>query len=308
MAKVKKSKARRRTIMRHDIRRPVDTGETFEDIERRIGRLPANKAPAPGGTAGTIVDLARNSIRVAAGVFQWRIPKRNMLPSDDHIFGMAQALHRQRAPLTPITVFPVGDAYYVMDGHHRLAAYDTARWTKAIPAQVYQRSLDEAWRSALGRNSKDKLPMTKEDKLSAAWRIVKKDDPRDSIASVANLSQVSESTVSNMRKVWNTINDGKHGDPKEIQALTWAKARRLAEGRADQAELEDWLEQEANKLVEALHRAKLVGRLTKSADILALVLEKLGEGLPAALMAEWSEEEERPFDPHEPADEHEKAF
>jgi hypothetical protein len=294
----RKIKTRRRTIMRQDIRRPEDTGETFEDIEKRVGKPPTNETPAPG-TTSTTVDLARDSIRVAAGVFQWRIPRRNMLPSDDHIFGMAQALHRQRTPLTPIIVFPVGDVFYVMDGHHRLAAYDTARWTKAIPAQVYQGSLDAAWRSALGRNSRDKLPMSKEDKTSAAWRIVKKNDPRDSIASTANLSQVSESTVDNMRKVWRTINDGKHGDPKELQALTWGMARMRAAGREDWAELEDWREQEANKLVDALHRAKLIGRLTKSTDILALVLEKLGEGLPAALMEEWREEEERTFDPFE---------
>jgi hypothetical protein len=231
-----------------------------------------------------------------------------MLPSDDHIFGMAQALHRQRAPLTPIVVFPVGDAFYVMDGHHRLAAYDTARWTKTIPAQVYQGDLDAAWRAALGRNSRDKLPMSKEDKTSAAWRIVKKNDPRDSIASIANLSGVSTSTVDNMRKVWRTIDDGKHGDATELQALTWAKARRLAEGREDQQDLDDWREEEANKLVDALQRAKLIGRLTKAPDITALVLSKLAEGLPAALMAEWTEEPERPFDPHEPASEDEKAF
>jgi len=307
VVRAKKTKARR-TLMRQDIRRPEDTGETFEDIEKRVGKSPTSETGAPCGTTGTTVTLARSSIRVAAGVFQWRIPKRNMLPSDDHIFGMAQALQRQRTPLAPITVFPVGEAYYVMDGHHRLAAYDTARWTKAIPAQVYQGNLDAAWRSALGRNSRDKLPMSKEDKTSAAWRIVKKNDARDSIASTANLSQMGESTVSNMRKVWSTINDGKHGDRKELQALTWAQARRLAEGREDEKDLDDWREQEANKLVDALHRAKLISRLTKAPDITALVLAKLAEGLPAALMAEWREEEEMPFNPHEPVSEDEKAF
>jgi hypothetical protein len=150
--------------------------------------------------------------------------------------------------------------------------------------------------------------MTREDKTTAAWRIVKKDDPRDSISSIMALTGVSKGTVNSMRSVWRTINDGEHGDAKEIQALTWGMARRRAEGREDDAELEDWREQEANKLVDALHSAKLIGRLTKSPDILALVLEKLGEGLPAALMAEWTEEPERPFDPHEPAHEDEKAF
>jgi hypothetical protein len=284
--------------MRQDIRRPEDTGELYEDIEKRLGKPAATQMSAQG-TTGPIVNLARSSIRVATNVFQWRIPKRNMLPSDDHIFEMARALQRQRSPLKPIIVFPVGKVFYVMDGHHRLAAYDTAQWTKAIPAQVYKGSLDAAWREALRRNSKDKLPMSKEDKTSAAWRIVKKNDPRDSISITANLSGVATGTVDNMRKVWRTISDGKHGDAKDLQALTWARARSLAEGRKDDNNLDDWREEEANKLVDALLRAKLVNRLTKSPDITALALSKLAEGLPAALMAEWKEEEEKPFDPYE---------
>ncbi len=122
------------------------------------------------------------------------------------------------------------------------------------------------------------------------------------------LTGVSKGTVNNMRGVWRTINDGKHGEAKELQALTWAKARRLAEGREDDKALDDWREQEADKLVQALHNAKLIQRLTKNPDITALALAKLAEGLPKALMAEWTEEEEMPFNPHEPSDEDEKAF
>ncbi len=77
--------------MRQDIQRPKDTGETFEDIEKRVGKLPTGEALAAGAT-GPTVNLARNSIRVATQVFQWRIPKRNMLPSDDHIFSMAHGV------------------------------------------------------------------------------------------------------------------------------------------------------------------------------------------------------------------------
>jgi ParB-like chromosome segregation protein Spo0J len=38
-------------------------------------------------------------------------------------------------PLDPILVYLVGERFYVMDGHHRLAAYDTAKWTGNIPVR-----------------------------------------------------------------------------------------------------------------------------------------------------------------------------
>ena len=58
---------------------------------------------------------------MAENVFQWRMPKYNMIPSDDHIFELAKATQNTGA-LEPILVFPVADKYYVMDGHHRLLA------------------------------------------------------------------------------------------------------------------------------------------------------------------------------------------
>src|SRR2546427_65502 len=134
----KKSKKRRRTIKRQDIRRPVDTRETFEDLEKRVGKVPRDEA-LTAGTTGPTVNLARNS--------------------------------------------------------------------------------------------RDKLAMSKQDKFSSAWKIVKRDDPRDSIASTANLSGVATSTVDNMRRVWRTIKGGKHDETMDLQELTWAMARRIAEGR-----------------------------------------------------------------------------
>nr|WP_256467084.1 hypothetical protein [Bradyrhizobium sp. 179] len=48
-----------------------------------------------------------------------------MVPRHDVIYDMARAL-RDGFKLPQITVFAVGAAFYVIDGHHRLAAYDTA--------------------------------------------------------------------------------------------------------------------------------------------------------------------------------------
>jgi hypothetical protein len=141
--------------------------------------------------------------------------------------------------------------------------------------------------------------MTRDDKLSAAWTLVKKDDKRDSIAIIQRLTGVAKGTVNNMRSVWRTLKDGKHGKREDLMSLSWGQARMKAEGREDYKELEDWREAEAEKIIAKLHRAKLIGDLTKNVDITALVLAKLDDSLPAMLTAQWSETQERPFDPHE---------
>jgi ParB-like nuclease domain len=288
-------KSRSRTITRQGIIRPTDTGETFSDIEKQLtSKEAAQRAASKGTPKGEVVSLKRSSIRVAAKVFQWRRFGRNLLPSDDHILDLARALHRGEQ-LPPIIVFPVRERFYVVDGHHRLAAFDTAKWKKGIPARIFTGTLEDAYRVALAANVENKLPMTQNDRTSAAWTLVKKGDPRDSIASTAKLCKVSTSTVDNMRRVWRTINDGQHGEPEDLQALNWSQAQMRAKGITEDKEHGDWLEVEADKLVADIVRAKLGGRLTKAPDITALALSKLNEDLPAALVEMWREE--TAFDP-----------
>jgi phage gp16-like protein len=92
------------------------------------------------------------------------------------------------------------------------------------------------------------------------------------------------------------INDGKHGEPEDLQALSWSQAQMRAKGITEDKEHGDWLEVEADKLVADIVRAKLGTRLTKAPDITALALAKLNEGLPAALVEMWREE--HAFDPY----------
>jgi hypothetical protein len=243
--------------------------------------------------------LKRSRIRVASNVFQWRRPKRNQIPSDDHIFNLARVVHERANALPPILVFPIGSDFYVVDGHHRLAAYDTAKWKEGIPAVVFEGSLEEAYRAAIRLNSKDKLPMSRDDKSSAAWTLVKLDDPRDSRASIMKDTGIGKGTVDNMRRVWKTLNDGHHGALEDLMGLNWWQARRRAEGHPDLKEVDDWREEKADELVLALNRAKLAGRLTKDPDITALALAKLSSELPEQLIAQWNDETERPFDPQD---------
>src|SRR5262245_49881416 len=134
----------------HDIIFPKDTGETLEDLRKRLrGKNPASASQAANATKPT--GLRRKAIKVAEKAFQWRRFGRNNLPRQEHILGMAKAVRDTTEPLPAILVLPVGRAFYVIDGHHRLAAYDTAGWTREIPAYVFEGALDDAQIEALKR-------------------------------------------------------------------------------------------------------------------------------------------------------------
>ncbi|MCK1508462.1 ParB N-terminal domain-containing protein [Bradyrhizobium sp. 162] len=287
----KKNTQRKRTFTRNDIKTPADTYESIGDLAARLRteEQPALPANAHEGTV-----LERDTIRVAEKAFQWRLPKRNMVPRHDVIYDMARAL-RDGFKLPPITVFAVGTGFYVIDGHHRLAAYDTAG-VRRVPAKVFLGTLEEAERFALRSNSRDKIPMGKADKLAAAWRLVRQDKDGDSISSIARDAGIAQSSVSNMRAVLKKLREmGLSAD--DILEMSWNTARGRAQGITEDAELEDWREAEAQKLVEAIARAKLGARLTKNPDITAIALAKLNDGLPQALMAQWTEPAEVTYDP-----------
>ncbi|MCP1774374.1 hypothetical protein ACVIU4_010424 [Bradyrhizobium barranii subsp. barranii] len=84
----------------------------------------------------------------------------------------------------------------------------------------------------------------------------------------------------------------------DVLEMSWNTARGRAQGITEDAELEDWREAEAQKLVEAIARAKLGARLTKNPDITAIALAKLNDGLPQALMAQWTEPAEATYAHH----------
>lgn len=277
----------RRTLTRGNITRPSDTGETIEALEARLATAGAPTLPAERGAT---VQITRKHIKVAEKAFQWRVLGRNRIPSDDHILELAQAIQRGEQ-MPPITVFPVGQDYYVMDGHHRLAAYDMVNWAKPIPAQVFTGSLRDAERAALRANNKNKLPLNRDDRTAAAWRLVRQKDARDSIRTIMLDTGVGKGTVNNMRDVLKNLEDAGY-PPEEIRRSSWNRARQVANGSAESQQHEDWIEAEAQKLVDAILNAKLGARLLKNTDITALALAKLSPDLPNALMAEWAPEPE----------------
>lgn len=277
--KPKKPKAR--GITRADLVTPDDTGETYEDLARALG---ASK-PEPATASGAVRKLSRKDIVIAAGVFQWRIPQRDTVQRDSHVMTLAKAIAGNSKPLDPILVLAIGPRFYVLDGHHRLAAYDTARWTKAIPAHVYSGSLKEAHREALKRNIKDKLSMSGADKQEAAWRILKmKDGTSRNVLS--DQTGASPSNISNMKRTLRALEANL--DAEALQAITWARARAMDWGDKPHSWEEDQVEKDAEKLLGTLQRHSIAGGMTaRRAEVVARVLEMLDSSLPLRLMGEW---------------------
>jgi hypothetical protein len=271
-------------LVRKDIRKPGDTNETHADVQK--ARTKANDSSVLKG----VQEFNRSSIVVAEKVFQWRLLDTDVANREDHILNMANAIVDSKRPLDAILVFPVGDKFYVIDGHHRLAAYHTARWIGPIPATVFSGTLDDAYLEALRLNSRNKLSMTKDDKQDAAWRLVKLGVL--SKAQIREVTTVATSTVANMRRVLRKLQELKRPeDAIPLADLTWKRALRedyyAPEDGGKKWDADEWMEREANKIVEALMKANIGFMLRKQPEITAMALERLDPNLPAFLMREW---------------------
>lgn len=262
---------------RADVREPQDTEESFSDLEQRARET---EGAIPTGTR----KLPRDQIFVAERVFQWRMPRQNISERTRHVLDLAKVLVDGAGPLDPILVYPIGSRYYVVDGHHRLAAYDTAKWTQDIPVSVFNGTLEEARLEGLKLNSKNKLALTDQDKQEAAWELVKQ--RAGSKKKISEWTGVSTSNIANMRRVLESLKK----DPSHamgVAEIAWAYARQLDLGLQRNAPDDDWLEKEADKLVHQLLKVNLGQGLMKHPDVTALALEKLNPQIPRALMEQW---------------------
>jgi hypothetical protein len=271
-------------LVRKDIRKPEDANETHGDVQQAL-----TNAKGSSVLKGTLA-LSRNSIIVAEKVFQWRLLDTDVANREDHILSMANVIVDSGKPLDAILVLQVGGKFYVIDGHHRLAAYDTARWNGDIPARAFGGTLDQAYLEALRLNSRNKLPMTKDDKQEAAWRLVKLQNG-SSKEQISDWTTVSTSNISNMRRVLKKLQGlERPADAIPIADLTWRRALREDWAAEDGGnwDPDEWKEREASKIVEALMKANIGFMLTKRPEITAMALEKLAPNLPEALTKEWA--------------------
>lgn len=93
----------------------------------------------------------------------------------------------------------------LLDGHHRLAAYAAKGRREEIPADVLQGDRLDAMLAAVRANSRDTLPLTQQERMDAAWRLVRLPGQRVTVPAVAKAAGVGPATVDRMRKRWKVM-------------------------------------------------------------------------------------------------------
>ncbi len=126
-----------------------------------------------------------------------------------HVRSLVQTL-RTVGDLDPVLIWEETDAdgtptgrLVLLDGQHRLAAYATAKGPReGIPAVVVKGDRGAAMLAAVKANSRESLPLTKNERMDAAWRLVRLPGRRLKVREVAGASGAAPRTVDMMRKRW----------------------------------------------------------------------------------------------------------
>jgi hypothetical protein len=240
-------------------------------------------------------ELPLSEIKLWPKVFQHRGAVGHA--SKAHVIKLTAAVRKSKGnTLDPIAVWWDGKEWACIDGHHRFEAYKAAglNGQHLIPVEVFSGSLGQAMAKAAQANTGDKLGMTSAEKSDAAWHMVTM--TQLSKEETATAARVSESTVANMRKVFNQLKEQADnavgalsvvpwGDCRD---LSWNEARRSAKG-GDAADFdrETANEKKAQEMALGLRKA-LGAEAGKYPEIFAMALEIYDKRLPDALAEWWS--------------------
>lgn len=229
-----------------------------------------------------LVDL--DKIETDEDTYQWRCTDWNMEGSERHVQELTRALRDRQRPLDPILVLHQETGFVIIDGHHRYDAYKEAKWDGPVPVEVFQGTPEEAELEALRRNIKDKLPMSQQDKLEAAWRLIKVKTPKGkyaySKAKITEMTTVSNGTLGNMRDAL------EHHGIEVVESMSWFKVRMMKYDLDHDFDYDEHAYRKAEKLAKEIMKKSSV-HFANSPDIVALALQMISETLPRALVEQW---------------------
>lgn len=282
MRVAKKPKKARRPQPKVKVRKWHDALETQRSDAAYADLARAYTKPK---TADKRKSVPISELVVAEKVFQWRGLHSDIQAEERQMGELIRILGLGRQ-LEPILVLTIGKKVYVVDGHHRLAAYATVG-RKAIPVEHFNGGLEAAWHRSLDANIRDKLPMTRQDKYEAAFTLVKHKVARDqdtSCEEIAVRAGVGPRVVYKMQSEFrNALVDDKDASKLRWTQMLQNMGERAALGRGgDDDPRDEWARRLADQIM-----AKVGTNLTANPDITAMALRMISEQLPRALIEEW---------------------
>jgi ParB-like chromosome segregation protein Spo0J len=182
--------------------------------------------------------------------------------------------------LDPLLVMQVGPHAVLLDGHHRVAAYERAKVMEPVPVRYFEGSLEDAVLEAGRANSKAKLPMTTSQRNDYAWRLVVLGS--FSKRQIREASGVSDGQVGIMRRAAKLLGEAA-GEPKGwLQAMKRAKGLETTMTPEDMDEI---LDAQARQYADRLSR-EFGTKLANNAELAARALEiHFGRRLPELMGA-----------------------
>lgn len=198
--------------MKHQLSKitPQVTAKALQEAETRLVK------PEDNGGRPVYVDLKPQDIKQRLELFQPRRPGWGLRTLDTkHVNALVTRIKRKGEIDPPLvvkfkTINPYtgkidGDEWVVVDGHHRLAAYQKAKHTGTIQCQWFGASVRAAMDASVHRNEKVHLPIDQGDKHETAWTRTLLDWDgkgwRSSKEAVVKLTGAGEGTVAAMRRV-----------------------------------------------------------------------------------------------------------
>ncbi|WP_336801282.1 ParB N-terminal domain-containing protein [Kaistia sp. MMO-174] len=176
--------------------------------------------------------LPWRSIKQLPELFQPRGPNGT---DEKHVQDLKRGLEVSKE-LEPVLVAWIGPDAYLIDGHHRMLAYQLARRAEPIPVASFIGSVDAAILAAGEANSRAKLPMSTRERMDYGWRLVLMGKLYTK-GMVVKAAGVSDRQVALMRRA------AKDLGPDAFAYREWWQAQQAAKGKSSEPLTDD--EQEA---------------------------------------------------------------
>jgi hypothetical protein len=273
-------------------RRKMPKQTSLLEAMRELEAESAAPKERPTWAGGRLTSIPLRQLSKRTAVFQPRSLEGNLGDDEEFTRGLVKVLRDANGEaLDPVTVWWSGRRFYVIDGHHRFEAYRRHHGAKAhvsIPCVEFEGTRDEAMELSGQANHKNKLPMTQDDRLNYAWRLV--------CTTGLTVDRIKRASGTGERVVWAMRKKlkAKIEEAKPVCETTYRCEQGGMKWRHVRDDIkEDWTDDktlaEAKRMSARLY--KEFGSLHRKAHIFALALTLHDTKLPSLLMESEAWEE-----------------